>query len=237
MVETETSPVALVKGFPNIVQYIASMWPPAWAKVPSLLKPLGESLAIALVATFWASLGAVVMGLCAARNVCPWPWLYHGARMVLNVLRGIPSLLYALLFVSMVGLGPFPGVLGLVFHCTGAMGRYFAEAFEAADMEPIEAAKVDGASRFQIVVHVLLPGTSYLLISYVLYYLEYCVRSSTMLGLVGAGGIGVPLLVSIRLFRPKEVAACMLVILAAVFLMDRGSAVIRRKVLGETRGL
>jgi len=237
MVETRTSPIEAARGLPNMVEYVRSMFPPAWAKIPSLLNPLAESLEIAVVSIFWAAIGALLLGLLAARNVNPWPPLYQGARMLLNLLRGIPSLLYALLFVSMVGLGPFPGVLGLVFHCVGAMGRYFAEAFEATNMEPIGAAKVDGASRLQIIAFVLIPDVFHLLVGYVLYYFEYCVRSSTMLGLVGAGGIGVPLLVSIRLFRPKEVSACMLLILATVFVLDRGSAMIRRRILGKQRSL
>jgi len=232
MVQTRTSPAAAVRGVPNMLRYLRSMWPPAWAKVPGLLGPLLESVEIAVVAIAWASLGALVLGLLGARNVNPIGWLYQAVRIVLNTLRGIPALLYALIFVAMVGLGPFPGVLGLVCHCTGSLGRYFAEAFETADREPIEAAMVDGANRLQIIGYVILPDVAHLLIGYVLYYFEYCIRTSTLLGFVGAGGIGVPLLVSIRLFRTREVAVTLLVILAAVFVLDRTSAWIRRQILG-----
>ena len=237
MVSTHVSPSVAIHGLPNVVQYLSGMWPVAWEKVPSLLGPLRESLEIAVVSIAWASIGALLLGLLGARNVSPWPWTYQAARFLLNTLRGIPSLLYALLFVSMVGLGAFPGVLGLVFHCVGALGRYFAEAFEAADVEPIEAAKVDGANRAQIVWYVLIPGVRHLLIGYILYYFEYCVRTSTLLGLVGAGGIGVPLLISLRMFRGGEVAAELLVILVTVFALDRMSAVIRHRVMGGERAL
>lgn len=233
MIDTHTSPTTAIRGIPNIIKYLGTMFPPAWSKIPSLLIPLKESLEIAVVSIAWASISSLFLGLFAARNVSPWPWTYQTARFLLNTLRGIPSLLYALIFVSMVGLGAFPGVLGLVCHCTGALGRYFAEAFESADTEPIEAAKVDGANRIQIIWYVLIPNVFHLLVGYVLYYFEYCVRTSTLLGLVGAGGIGVPLLVSLRLFRTKEVAAELLVILAVVFLLDRMSAAIRRRVLEE----
>ena len=232
MIDTRVSPAVAVRGVPNILRYLSEMWPLAWGKVPSLLGPMRESIEIAVVSIAWASLGALFVGLLAAKNVSPWPWLYQVARSLLNALRGIPSLLYALIFVSMVGLGPFPGVLGLVFHCIGAMGRYFAEAFESADMEPIEAAKVDGASRVQIIWFVLIPNVGHLLIGYVLYYFEYCIRTSTLLGLVGAGGIGVPLLVSLRLFRTGEVAVELLMILTVVFILDRFSAVVRSRILG-----
>jgi len=99
-------------------------------------------------------------------------------------------------------------------------------------MEPIEAAKVDGASRVQIIWFVLIPNVGHLLVGYVLYYFEYCIRTSTLLGLVGAGGIGVPLLVSLRLFRTGEVAVELLMILTVVFILDRFSAVVRRRILG-----
>jgi len=237
MIDTHVSPTVAIRGVPNIIKYLSTMFPVAWSKIPSLLTPLRESLEIAVVSIAWASVGALFLGLLGARNVSPWPWTYQAARFLLNALRGIPSLLYALLFVSMVGLGAFPGVLGLVFHCVGALGRYFAEAFESADIEPIEAGKVDGANRLQIIWYVLLPDVRHLLIGYILYYFEYCVRTSTLLGLVGAGGIGVPLLISLRMFRTGEVAAELLVILATVFVLDRMSATIRRRVMGKERAL
>ena len=237
MVQTETSPTAVIHGLPNMLHYIRGMWPPAWDVIPSLLGPLLESVEIAVVSIAWASLGALILGLLGARNVNPIGWLYHLARIILNALRGIPSLLYALMFVAMVGLGPFPGVLGLVCHCIGALGRYFAEAIETADREPIEAAMVDGANRLQLIWYVILPGVAHLLVGYILYYFEYCIRTSTMLGFVGAGGIGVPLLVSIRLFRTHEVAATLLVILVTVFILDRTSALIRQQLLGNGRSL
>jgi len=234
MVDTHVSPAVAIRGIPNILRYLSGMWPVAWSKIPSLIGPLRESVEIAVVSIAWASIGALVLGLAGARNVSPWPWLYQGARLLLNTLRGIPSLLYALIFVSMVGLGPFPGVLGLALHCIGALGRYFAEAFESADTEPIEAAQVDGANRLQVIWYVLIPGVGHLLVGYILYYFEYCIRTSTLLGLVGAGGIGVPLLISLRLFRTKEVAAELLMILVVVFVLDRFSAMVRHRVLGVT---
>jgi len=236
MVDTRVSPAAAIRGIPNILRYLGTMFPIAWYKIPSLMIPLRESVEIAVVSIAWASLGALILGLMGARNIAP-NWMYQIARSFLNALRGIPALLYALIFVSMVGLGPFPGVLGLICHCIGALGRYFAEAFEATDIEPVEAAKVDGANKLQIIWYVLIPNVGHLLIGYILYYFEYCVRTSTLLGLVGAGGIGVPLIISIRLFRTQEVAATLLVILTMVFLMDRMSAAIRRRVLGGERVL
>jgi len=232
MVETQTSPAAAIRGVPSMLRYLRGMWPPAWSAIPGLLEPLLESVEIAVVAIAWASFGALILGLLGARNINSIGWLYQAVRILLNTLRGIPALLYALVFVAMVGLGPFPGVLGLACHCTGSLGRYFAEAFESSDPGLIEAGKSVGAHKGQIIVHFVLSDTLPLLIGYILYYFEYCIRTSTLLGFVGAGGIGVPLLVALRLFRTREVAAILMLILATVFTLDRTSAFIRRQILG-----
>lgn len=235
-VATNSSPVAVFRGIPRMITYIGKL-SPNWAKIPKLMPALLETIQVAVVSIVWATLFGLIVGIAGARNLNRHRWLYQAARGVLNFLRSIPSLLYALMFVSMVGLGPLPGIMGLVAHCTGSLGRYFAEAFEMTPIEPIEAAEVDGANRIQIIVHIVLPDRLPLLVGYVLYYFEYCIRTSTLLGLVGAGGIGVPLLMSIRLFRYGDTGAALLVTLVAVFILDRSSAAIRRKILGRERVL
>jgi len=231
--DTETDPGAIFRGIPNMVDYLSRMIPPMWSKIPALLHPLRETIEIAVVATALAAFGSLALGLFGARNIHSNEILYRSARSVMSLLRSVPSLLYALVFVSMVGLGPLPGVMGLACHVTGALGRYFSEAFELAKKETIEAAKIDGAGRLRIIWHIVMPEARPLLIGYTLYYFEHCVRQATLLGLVGAGGIGVPLIMSIRLFRSQEVAACMIVILGTVFALDAISTVIRRKFIYE----
>lgn len=210
------------------------MFPPAWEIIPSLMYPLRETIEIALLATAWAFCGALVLGLLGARNVHSSTIVYRVARGLLGVLRSVPSLLYALMFVSMVGLGPLPGIMGLACHVTGALGRYFAEAFELAKKDTIEAAKMDGARKARIIWNIVLPEARPLIVGYTLYYFEHCVRQATLLGLVGAGGIGVRLILSIRLFRSEEVAACMIVILGAVFALDVISSFIRNRFIFDT---
>ena len=214
-----------------MVEYLRSMLPPNWGKIPSLLGPLRETVEIGLVAIFWSVLCSLVLGVLAARNLNRYRVVYLAARQLLNLLRGVPALLYALIFVSMVGLGAFPGVLGLVCHTTGALGRYFAETFELAEPHALEAAEIDGANRLQIIWYVVIPEAMPSLVGYTLYYFEFCVRQATILGFVGAGGIGVPLIMSIRLFRSQDVAACMLVILGSILVLDRLSSLIRYRLI------
>ena len=233
MVDTGVDPAAIWRGVPNMVKYLGRMIPPAWEKIPSLMRPLLETVEIALVATFFAFFSSISLGLMAAKNIHSNWFVYRVAHLTLNALRSVPSLLYALIFVSMVGLGPLPGIMGLACHVTGALGRYFAEAFELAKKETIEAGKMDGANRFQVIWHIVIPDARPLLIGYTMYYFEHCVRQATLLGLVGAGGIGVPLIMSLRLFRTEEVAACMIVILTTVFALDAVSSFIRRRFIYE----
>ena len=233
MIHTGADPLAIVRGFPNMVKYLGRMFPPAFSKIPGLINPLIETLEIALIATFLAFFSSLALGLLAAKNIHNNELIYRAAHITLNALRSVPSLLYALMFVSMVGLGPLPGIMGLACHVTGALGRYFAEAFELAKKETIEAAKIDGATRLQIIRYIVIPDARPLLIGYTLYYFEHCVRQATILGLVGAGGIGVPLILAIRLFKTQEVAACMIVILTTVFALDAISSVIRRRYIYE----
>lgn len=214
--------------------YFGRMIPPSWQKIPSLIEPLRETIEIAVVSISLAFFGAIVLGLMAAKNVNRSRVLYRLARGTLSALRSIPSLLYALIFVSMVGLGPLPGIMGLACHVTGALGRYFSEAFELSPKETIEAAKMDGAGRIRVIWYIIIPAARPLIVGYTLYYFEHCVRQATMLGLVGAGGIGVPLILSLRLFRHQDAAACMIVILGTVFTLDAVSSIIRWRFIHDS---
>ena len=132
----------------------------------------------------------------------------------------------------MVGLGPFPGVLALAAHVTGALGRYFSEAIETVDPEVVKAVVSTGASKTQVVMRGILPEVKPLFINYVLYYLENNFRAATVLGLVGAGGIGMELITSMRLFRSNEVLTILIIMVSMVTVIDRTSAHIRKQVVG-----
>jgi phosphonate transport system permease protein len=152
-------------------------------------------------------------------------------RSIFDFCRGINEIVWGLIFVSMVGLGPFPGVLALAAHVTGALGRYFSEAIETVDPEVIKAIVSTGANKIQIIVRGILPQVKPLFINYSLYYLENNFRAATVLGLVGAGGIGMELLTSMRLFKNREVLTILIIMVAMVAIIDRISAFIRKKIV------
>jgi len=153
---------------------------------------------------------------------------------MINLLRAIPTLLWAILFVSFVGLGPLAGVFAITCHCIGTLGKLFSEAIESLDpntRELVEAMRVDGANERQIIWHGLIPSLAPLFASYILYYFEANVRSATVLGLVGAGGIGLVLTQTIRLFKRHETLTVLLVILGTVIIIDSISRQIRRRLV------
>jgi len=232
IIKTEADPVALVRGIPNLVDYIGSGFPPNWAKIPQLSSYLLESLWIAVASIFWSIALSLVLGLLAARNVNSNRASRKFFQSLISMFRATHPMVYALVFVSAVGLGPFAGVLGLVFHTSGALGRYFAEAIETVPADQIEAAQLDGAGKLRIVVSIILPDRFPWILGYSLYYFEYCIRQSTMLGLVGAGGIGRPLMTALRLFKTKDVTSILLTIMAIVLVMDTVVTWIRGKALG-----
>lgn len=227
----EVSLVNIIEGIPNIFGYLARMIPPDGSILFRLGKSLAETFQIAISAIILAIVIALPFSFLSARNVMSNGIVYQTTRSILGVLRGIPPLLYALLFVSMVGLGPFAGVLALTLHCVGALGRYFSEAVENINPEIMNAAKATGANKVKVIVHAIIPELVALFVGYILYYFEYNVRTSTILGLVGAGGIGLQLMISIHLFKYGEVATIMLIIIAIIIILDRLSVMTRTRLI------
>lgn len=220
---------SLVEGAPYMADFLRRMFPPNVAAAPSLLGPILETLQMAIMGTGLAIVLAAPLGVLAARNVTPHPLLYWGARGVLNALRGINELVFALIFVSSVGLGPFPGVLALAVHTAGMLGKFYADAMEAVG--PIEGVQATGADRLQTIRYAILPQIMPAVVAFNLYRFEVAVRSATVLGLVGAGGIGFQLMTSMRLFKYRDVAMILLVIVALVVLTDLASSQIRKRFL------
>jgi len=161
----------------------------------------------------------------------PNKFVYHSIRTIFDVCRGINEIVWGLVFVSMVGLGPFPGTLALSAHVTGALGRYFSEAIETVDPEVIKAILSTGASKVKVIIRGIIPQVKPLFINYSLYYLENNFRAATVLGLVGAGGIGMELITSMRLFRNREVLTILVIMVTMVVLIDRISAYIRKRIV------
>jgi len=221
----------IVRGIPNIFEYLILMIPPSGSVLNKLVNPIIETFQIAIVAIVFSTIIALPFSFLAAKNIMSNIVIYNISRTLLGIFRGIPALLYALIFVSMVGLGPFAGVLALTLHCIGALGRYFSEAIENLDPEILDIAKAVGANKIKTIIYIIIPELSAIFIGYVLYYFEYNVRNSTVLGLVGAGGIGMQLILSIHLFKHREVLTIILIIISIIVVMDKLSTVVRMRLI------
>ena len=218
-------------GLPFILDYVLGMVPPDWSILPALWEPWIETIRMAIVSIVLASIIALPLSFLANRATTPHLLAYLLVRGVINLLRTMPTLLLAILFVAMVGLGPLAGIFALTSHCIGALGKYFSETIEATMpvvAEIIEAMQIDGASKSQLLYYGLLPEIAPLFISYILYYFEWALRVGTVMGLVGAGGLGLYLTMTIRLFKRQQTMAVVLVILSTVTVVDVFSYFIRR---------
>ena len=221
----------LAGGMSAIWQLFTEMVPPDFSDAGKWVEPVIDTLAMSVAGTALAVVISVPLGLLAARNTTPHPTVYYAARTVLNVLRTIPELFMGILFVAAVGFGPLPGVLALGFHSIGMVGKFFAEAIEHADPAPIEAVRAVGAGPTQVIVHGVLPQVLPKFADISIYRWEYNFRASTVMGMVGAGGIGFELMSSLRLLNYQEVAAILLVVFLMVTVVDSTGALIRKKFL------
>jgi phosphonate transport system permease protein len=229
--DTDLSLGEFVRGLPAIADYVGRMFPPDWDYTPRIVQPTIETIEIAIWGTVLGILLAIPLGLMAARNISPHFAVYGSARFILNALRGVSELVFALIFVSAVGLGPFPGILALALHNAGMLGKFYAEAIEAVDHGPVEAMQSTGAGWSQTVAYAIVPQILPHFITYNLYRFEVSIRSATVLGLVGAGGIGFHLISSIRLFDYQTTAMVLIVIVALVILTDWTGNKIRARIL------
>ena len=190
-----------------------------------------ETVQMAFAGTFLALLIAFPVGFLAARNTTPHPVVYHGVRTVLNLLRTIPDLALGLLFVAAVGLGAFAGTLALAIHTATVLGKLLSESVENIDEGVVEAIRATGAGYSQILSFAVLPQILPDLISFTLYRLETNIRAASVLGLIGAGGIGYLMNTSFRTFQYQEAAAIVLVLIALVMLVDYLSSRLRNLVV------
>ena len=220
-------PQDLLGGASGMADILRRSMPPDVGHLQPALGGVLETFDIALLGTSLALVLSLPLAVLAAENVTPSRALYVSARGVIAVTRAVPDLVWALLFVTAVGLGPFPGVLALVVHSVGMLGRLFAETIEDIDMGPVNALRVTGASPIQIVSHAIVPGLLPSLIGIGLYRLDENVRSSLVLGFVGAGGIGFLILTAMNLFQYRQVATLLILTYLLVIGVERASAVVR----------
>jgi phosphonate transport system permease protein len=230
---TNSNPIVLAKGIPHMIDFISRMFPPDFTNFNLFFEKTIETIQMAIIGSTFGALLALPLSFLAARNVTPNKTIYHIVRSIFDILRGINEIVWGLIFVAMVGLGPFPGVLALTAHVTGALGRYFSEAIETVNPDIIKAIVSTGASKTQVIIKGIIPEVKPLFLNYSLYYFENNFRAATVLGLVGAGGIGMELITSIRLFRNQEVLTILMIMVFTVMLIDRFSAYIRKKVIQD----
>lgn len=214
----------------NMRQYGREFVRPDWAYWRLYVAQMWLTVQMAMWGTFLAVLLAVPLGLLAARNISP-PAVQLAVRRLLDVLRSVPDLVIGTFFVAAVGLGPFAGVMALALNTGGVLGKLFSEAVEAIDRGPVEGVRATGAHPLQEVVWGVIPQVAPLWTSYALYRFESNSRAATVLGLIGAGGIGQVLFDSLNSFAYSRVAAIALVIVAAVTLIDLLSQTIRSRLI------
>jgi phosphonate transport system permease protein len=218
-----------VTGLPKLGHWLASAWPPKTDELPVFLLRMAETVAMAAIGTTVATLAAIPLALLASRNITPFPRLYTPVRWVLNGLRGIDAFVFALLFVACVGLGPFAGVLGIALHTCGSAAKLIADYVENAELAPLHAVQAAGAGRITAIAYALVPEILPAVLSTTLYLFEFNVRASTVLGIVGAGGIGQELKSSVDLLDFQRLFTIIAVILVVVTILDQLASWLRKR--------
>jgi phosphonate transport system permease protein len=220
-------PLDLLRDSANMATFAASFFPPDFHDWRTYLEEMVVTVQIALWGTFLAVACAVPFGLLSSSNIVP-RWVYQPVRRVMDACRAINEMVFAMLFIVAVGLGPFAGVLALWIHTTGILAKLFSEAVEAIDPQPVEGIRATGANALEEILYGVLPQVLPLWISFALYRFESNVRSASVVGMVGAGGIGVVLWEIIRAFQYGQTCAVMIIVVITVTLIDLASARIRK---------
>ncbi|HLF76220.1 MAG TPA: phosphonate ABC transporter, permease protein PhnE [Dehalococcoidia bacterium] len=254
---TKASPAELIDGIPNIWNFVKRLFPPQFETethalatpeigllfglslpsigsgidypYPIILDAVIETIQIAIVGTSLAIIISAPFAVLAARNIAPPP-LYGVTRLLLNTNRAIPDIIFALIFVAAVGLGPFGGVLALAIGSIGFMAKVYAESIEAIDPQQVLAVRATGANRPQTIVYAMVPQAMPMIASYSLLLFESNVRSATILGIVGAGGVGFELNKYMALFQYQYLTGALIIIIVVVTVIDRVSDRVRKSI-------
>ncbi|MEP9378062.1 phosphonate ABC transporter, permease protein PhnE [Aquabacter sp. CN5-332] len=221
-------------GIGQLFYFVTLMLPPnPGTQLHLYMDALGETLAIAFLGTLAGAVLALPFGFLAAKNVIANPVFHLGIRRVLDVLRGVDKLIWALIYVTVVGLGPFAGILAIATSSIGELGKLFSEAVEASDRKPVEGIVSTGGSKPDAVRFGMLPQVLPVLASQVLYYFESNSRQSTIVGIVGAGGLGLHLAEQIRVLEWQKVSFLILMMLIMVAVIDFISSRLRFAIIGR----
>ena len=224
----EIRPLDLFRDSGNMAKYASEFFPPDFRDWEIYLKEMITTMHIAVWGTVLAIICAVPFGLLSSSNIVP-AWVYQPVRRMMDACRAINEMVFAMLFIVAVGLGPFAGVLALWIHTTGTLAKLFSEAVEAIDPRPVEGVRATGALAIEEIIFGVIPQVMPLWISYSLYRFESNVRSASVVGMVGAGGIGVVLYEVIRGFQYAQTCAVLIIIILFVTSIDLLSASIRKR--------
>jgi phosphonate transport system permease protein len=219
----------LIEGGPALAQLASEMVPPDFSRWRNWIVPLLDTLAMSIAGTALAIVLSLPLALLAAPNTSLNIAVSQVSRLLLSALRSVPELIMGIIFVAAVGFGALPGVLALALHSTGMVGKFYAEAIEHVDPRPLEAARAAGASPFQVITNAVLPQVLPQLADITIYRWEYHFRASTVLGIVGAGGIGFELIAALRVIRYDQVSAILITILLCVVVVDGLGAWLRQQ--------
>jgi phosphonate transport system permease protein len=234
LVDLDFSPSRLIAGVSQLGWISMMMLPPdPGSSLPAYLIALGETLSIALLGTTIAAIAALPVSLLAARNIVPSAIFRFPVRRFFDSIRGVDTLIWALVWINVVGLGPFAGVLAIAIADFGAFGKLFSEAIEAADRKEVEGIRAAGGSKLHEIRFGLLPQVLPVIAGQVLYFIESNTRSATIIGIVGAGGIGLQLAEQIRVLEWQKVSFLILMILVAVAAIDWISNRLRFAIIGR----
>ena len=229
-VQSEINPLGLFQDSQNMSTYLASYFPPDFSYWRTYFADTLITLSMGIWGTLLAAVVAVPISVLASENVSP-VWIVQPTRRIMDAMRAIDPMVFALVFVSAVGLGPFAGVLALFVNTTGTLGKLFSEAVEAIEPGPVEGIRATGASKIKEIIFGVLPQVMPLWTSFTLYRFEANVRSASVLGIVGAGGIGVSLYQSFGAFDYGKVCTILLILIAATTLIDTLSAKVRNQLI------
>jgi phosphonate transport system permease protein len=229
-VHLNINPITIFESFSYFSDIISRMIPPDFSNFGALIVSMFETVEIGFLGTVLATLLSIPIGLMSAKNIAPSKWIYYPARLVTTFFRAVPEFILAMILVISVGFGALPGVLALGLHTMGFLSKFYAEEIEHVRIGPIEAIEAVGASNMQKITFSIIPQILPSFVGYSLYILDRNIRMATILGIVGAGGIGYKLISSFRMFQYREVSAIIIIIFVTIFILDILSSKIRHAV-------
>lgn len=221
-----------IDGIPKGLQVIKFMFPPDWAAFSEMLIPAVETIIIAILGTIFGSVFSIIFGLAAASNISP-QWLRATSRFLIALERSLPEIVIILILVAGLGLGPFPGIMALAIGCIGMLGKLFADAIEEIDHKLIESIQSTGANKLQVIRFGVIPQILPSILANTIFRFEINIRTSVILGAVGAGGIGYELYHSFGLLDYQRTTTAIIIILILVFGTERLSDFLQQRILNE----